>query len=123
MPVLGPVSGLPTYTANLCPIHCGRAASRSDDAPPFCKVKVGTAGGFSENLTTNLRSPADRVSRAFTSNTARMKKKMRAYRSVPRALRPTNGLDEGVAVLKRRSARTAFLVSGVINKRLSPTGQ
>jgi hypothetical protein len=33
-------SGCPTYTANLCPIHCGRAASHSDDAPPFCTVIV-----------------------------------------------------------------------------------
>jgi hypothetical protein len=33
-----PFSEWPTYTANLCPIHCGRAAGHSDDAPPFCTV-------------------------------------------------------------------------------------
>jgi hypothetical protein len=44
-------------------------------------MQVGTGRGFSENLATNLRSPARQGFGAFDSNAARTKKKMRAYPS------------------------------------------
>jgi hypothetical protein len=46
-----------------------------DDAPSLCTLKAGTTRGFCENLTTNLRSPPEGASGAFTDDTARTKRR------------------------------------------------
>ena len=91
-----------------------------DDAPLFCTVKARTARGFCENLATNLRSPPDGASGAFTGNTARTKRRNERLSIGLRGLRPTDDLDEGLAALKRLFDQV--LLSNKLNRHSSNRG-
>jgi hypothetical protein len=65
-------------------------------------MKVGTGRGFSENLITNLRSPAREGLRGLSVvSRARTKKKRRAYPSYLERFVKQTASDEGLALLKR----------------------
>ena len=73
------MSGLPTYRANFCPLHCGGAASHQDYVQPFCTVKVATARGFCEDLTNQPREARPGLRWLSLIRQLERKKEMGAY--------------------------------------------
>ena len=103
-----PFSESPTYTANFCPICWVVRRSGKTALRPFCTAKARTARGFMSYLTTcprRLRQTG--ASGRSPGKTVRTKRRNEGPSIGPSVLRQTDSLHERLAVLKRRSRRTA----------------
>jgi hypothetical protein len=102
-----PMSEWPTYTANLCPIHCSGAASHPRARTTILHSESWDCKSFSWDPDYKRREAGqDGAAGALLVKIDRTKKEMKIYPSDLELLRPTESPNERLAVLKRQSARS-----------------